>query len=279
MVAVAGLLSGCFGEPTAGETAHATDHAASSGTDASSTNGATTPTADATAGSADADTGATTNPMATSATTVDVDATGTPECECPYPVGDGMGHCLPDGQCVRFVFTTSETLNGVFGSLQAADELCQMYAAGLPGYPYRAFVTVGGDVAGAIDRVGLEVSQDIMFATPGPTPRIVASSTDQFRIDLDPGPLENTLDYDENGNAIDPRLSPCGEVSAWTGMAFMADGTPLVAHDCAGWTNAAGPGSVGLLGLLDARWAGDQCNGLCGDGEAHLLCFEVPPLA
>ncbi len=280
LVCCVGAVSGCFTEPDGGSDGGAASAGPSSTADSTgiATSGSTGAggSTDGGPGLDSTGSGATgPGPVTSSPTTADGTTTGPAACDCPY---DG-GHCLDDGQCARWVFVTSQTYTGEFQGLPPADDACAEAAqrGGLGGFAYRAFLALGGDATGALDRVGVRPDPPAVWITPDQTTgyRVVAESWDQLRFDENQqAQLSGPIDRDESGAALPAMPSPCGVASAWTGLDPNATN-----NDCSDWTTVLGrtPGSVGLTNMTDRRWASDQCNGDCEMDQLHLYCFEVPP--
>lgn len=163
---------------------------------------------------------------------------------------------LEDNFSVRLVFVTSTRYNGNLGDLDGADDKCQEAAnnANLLG-TFKAWLSNSTDFAST--RFTKWPGRYVLAAS---TSTVIANSWD----DLTDGTLQNAINVDENGQAIDQ-----GRV--WTST--NTDGTGSTFSRCTDWSNpTTGSGGSGQLVFMDSRWtsvSGFHCSELL-----HLYCFQ-----
>lgn len=266
----------CFGEPDGGDSSSSSGDADSSGAADTSppvTGGPATTATTMPATTLDSS-GDTAGTSATSDSTGEADSTGAQACNCPYE----NGHCDDQGRCALWVFVSSTAMGGHFAAgRDDADDICMDLAtrAELPGQ-FRALLALGGDLAEAFDRAGVQLGLSQAWVVPDTKAGsiVVADSVAQLRIDVDRRQtLTHVIDRNELGELVDPTLSlNDGFGTTWTGMSL----DPMDTADCGGWI-AGNNGDLGRQDRDNSSWAASLLNGSCADVTAHLYCFELPP--
>lgn len=198
------------------------------------------------------------------------------QCQAPAVCGDGFvwpdnGEECDDGDdaeyngcdtsCkkTRYVFVTSEVMDGDLDGIAGADSKCQSLAtnAGLPG-AYRAWIAGEGALESPIDSWGVEAFSGA-YVTPCGTAVTYGWNFTS---------LMGAIDCDENG------LQAYLGDYAWTNV--RGNGKRYNSSDnCEGWIfiYTFVKGGVGRVGQLDETWT-QYTTRIC-DQLAHLYCFQV----
>ena len=175
--------------------------------------------------------------------------------------GDGCSSaCLKEW---RRIFVTSQVYAGDFGSIEAADMICQSAAttAGLPG-TYWAWLSSSDD-----SPEKRFVRSLVPYLLVDDT--VIASDWE----DLVDGQLAHPILLSESGDVPDPGTHPCmppGVRVVWTGTT--PQGTPLPDSTCTNWTGQ-GQANWGRIDDTTASWTA-YCILPCSGAEASFYCIE-----
>ena len=172
--------------------------------------------------------------------------------------GDGGGNGdATDGDTSRanVVFVTTQEVDGAFGGIQAADEICRREAAdaGLPG-TFVAFLS--DSTTNAYERIGGSRGWVLPDGRP-----VLDSVADPSTI-----PTFNPI----NRTASGARITVTTSGNTWTGT----DKDTTVGNTCLNWTSTPGSGTAGAIDdahptMIDFSSA-SACN-----APHHLYCFEL----
>lgn len=164
----------------------------------------------------------------------------------------------PDGG--KWVFTTSTTTDGAFGSLGAADMKCNELATHLGG-AWVAWLSSGTGATG-VAKARLTSTGPFYLVTG----ELVAASSN----DLVTTPyLAHAIDRDEHGLSLLSAASSSSTV--WTGT--NATGAASAVH-CNGWTTTVSTGAFGTWSAKDTNW-GSTPTALSCATPRHFYCFEL----
>lgn len=173
---------------------------------------------------------------------------------------DATSDAAGAGPVDKFVFVSSATYSGNFGTLADADDLCtflakQADAGAFASSKFRAYLASGAGAPAAarvVDQKYMRMDRTVVF-NPGP-------QTNKTPSDL--------LAMDEKG----ANLGASGMKFVWTGMAGDAGAST---RTCAGWTSSDGTTFGGFGDMhTTAQWA-DQNGATAGcDSAFRIYCFE-----
>ena len=175
--------------------------------------------------------------------------------------GDGCtSTCLKEW---RRIFVTSQVYTGDFGSIEAADTICQSAAmtAGLQG-TYWAWLSTSDK-----SPEGRFVRSSVPYRLVDNT--LIASDWD----DLVDGQLDHPILLSESGEVPEPGTHPCiptGVRVVWTGTT--PQGTLLPDTTCTNWTGQ-GQANWGRIDDISASWTA-YCILPCAEAEAAFYCVE-----
>lgn len=163
----------------------------------------------------------------------------------------------------RRIFVTSQVYTGDFGSIEAADSICQSAAktAGLQG-TYWAWLSTSDNSPD-----GRFVRSSVPYLRVDDT--LIASDWD----DLVDGQLAHPILLSESGDVPDLGTNPCippGTRVVWTGTT--AQGTTMPDSTCTNWTGQ-GQANWGRIDEISSSWTA-YCILPCAGAEAAFYCVE-----